>query len=104
MAGHIAFFNGVDATGFNGLWVTNGTAAGTFELTGISGASTNGIDPSYLTLFNGEALFLGFDTAGDDGLWVSNGTAAGTFELGGVGSSGISGASAGGVDPQDLIV
>jgi ELWxxDGT repeat protein len=111
MAGQIAFFNGVDADGLNGLWVTNGTAAGTFELgglgdAGISGAYTGGIGvaPSSLTFFNGEALFLGADAADDGGLWVTNGTAAGTYELGGLGDSGISGASAGGLDPQDMTV
>ena len=32
MAGHIAFFDGVDAAGLYGLWVTNGTAAGESKL------------------------------------------------------------------------
>jgi ELWxxDGT repeat protein len=33
-----ALFEGADNTGQYGLWVTNGTAAGTFEFTGITGA------------------------------------------------------------------
>ena len=36
-------FDGTDAAGDLGLWVTNGTAAGTHELTGISGAYTGGL-------------------------------------------------------------
>jgi len=32
-------FRGVDANGQAGLWVTDGTAAGTHELTGISNAN-----------------------------------------------------------------
>ena len=89
MAKHIALFQGRDTVGQPGLWVTDGTAAGTFELTGISGANTNfGINPGELTFFNGEVLFDGRDTAGQLGLWVTNGTAAGTFEL-----TGISGAN-----------
>jgi hypothetical protein len=35
-------FRGFSAVDF-GLWVSNGTAAGTHELTGISGAFTGGI-------------------------------------------------------------
>jgi len=37
-------FNGADSNNFGGLWVTNGTAAGTSELTGISGTDTNSMD------------------------------------------------------------
>jgi ELWxxDGT repeat protein len=78
--------------------VTDGTAAGTFELTGISGAFTDGIDPAGFTFFNGEVLFAGFDTADHQGLWVTNGTAAGTFEL-----TGISGANTNfGINPGEL--
>ena len=36
-------FEGVDASGNNGLWESNGTVAGTYELTGISGANQNGV-------------------------------------------------------------
>ena len=35
-------FDGRDASGY-GLWVTNGTRAGTYELTGISGANASGL-------------------------------------------------------------
>jgi ELWxxDGT repeat protein len=99
MAKHLALFNGTDTDGLLGLWVTNGTPAGTSELTGISGASTGGLNPADLTVFNGEALFNGADAADNFGLWVTNGTPAGTFEL-----TGISGASTGGLDPADLTV
>jgi ELWxxDGT repeat protein len=97
-------FDGGDATGRDGLWVTNGTAAGTFELgglgnSGISGAFTGAVGflPFDLTVFNGEVLFEALDAAGDRSLWVTNGTVAGTFEV-----TGISGAYTGGLDPQDL--
>jgi ELWxxDGT repeat protein len=36
-------FEGRDAAGDYGLWVTNGAAAGTYELTDISGADGSGI-------------------------------------------------------------
>ena len=86
------FFNGVDASGGKGLWETNGTAASTHELTGISGVNSGGINPSEMTVFNGEVLFSGTDAAGNVGLWVSNGTAASTQEL-----TGINGAYASGI-------
>jgi ELWxxDGT repeat protein len=93
-------FNGIDAAGLSGLWMTNGTAAGTYELTGIAGAYTGGptgaapggLNPQDLTVFKNEVLFAGTDTAGAKGLWVTDGTAAGTHEL-----TGISGAYAAGI-------
>jgi ELWxxDGT repeat protein len=50
-------FNGLDTAGDASLWVTNATAAGTHELTGISGANAAGLNPSDMTAFNGEVLF-----------------------------------------------
>jgi ELWxxDGT repeat protein len=68
-------FDGLDANGSTfGLWVTDGTAAGTYELVGGFGGS----GPSYLTLFHNEVLFGVFDGSG---LWETDGTAAGTHEL-----------------------
>jgi ELWxxDGT repeat protein len=82
-------FSGVDAADTIGLWVTDGTAAGTHELTGIAGADgTGGLDPFGLTAFGGKVLFqqgVGIDNQ----LWVTDGTAAGTQELTGIsGNSG----------------
>ncbi len=75
------WFSGDDNTGNNGLWYTDGTAAGTHELTGIAGASTTGFNPDYLTVYNGKLLFEGLDLDGNEGLWITDGTAAGTQEL-----------------------
>ena len=79
---------GVAGDDVPGLWVTNGTAAGTFEIggvanIGISGISHGGMLPSdpEFTVFNGKVLFSGRDAANNQGLWVTDGTAAGTFEL-----------------------
>src|SRR5262249_55940950 len=95
---NLLMFAGVDTAGNNNLWVTDGTAKGTHELTGISGAYAGGIfggstgfSPDF-TKFNGEVLFDGLDAAGQNGLWVSNGTASGTHEL-----TGITGADANGM-------
>jgi ELWxxDGT repeat protein len=93
-------FDGHDASANLGLWVTNGTAFGTSELTGITGVYTglHGFQPRDMTVFNGEVLFQGVDAGAKVGLWVTNGTAAGTSELG------VSGVSSTGLDPQDLTV
>jgi ELWxxDGT repeat protein len=82
-------FEGIGALDTYGLWVTDGTAAGTHEVTGISGAnSTSGLAPGDMTVFNGKVLFSGIDanndTGLDNGLWVTDGTAAGTYELTGI--------------------
>ena len=94
-------FSGLDASGDMGLWVSNGTAAGTHELTGITGADSSGLAPSDLTVFNGEVLFRGLDQSGQAGLWITDGTIAGTHEL-----TGIAGASTTGIglDPSGFAV
>ena len=93
-------FGGRDLGGQAGLWTTDGTVAGTHELTGIAGAQTkgSGLDPSNITVYNGEALFSGYDAGGKLALWETNGTAAGTHEL-----TGIVGASTANFAPSDLI-
>src|SRR5262249_22660061 len=99
-------FNGYDATFGHGLWVTDGTAAGTHELTGISGAYTGGLDPFDLTVFNrwvngrprSELLISGHDANDHRGLWVSDGTAVGTHELA------VSGGNPIGLYPSELTV
>lgn len=92
-------FNGTDAAGKLGLWASDGTAAGTHELTGISGANGGGIWPTNMVVFKGAVLFNGRDANGNFGLWVTDGTATGTHEL-----TGISGANSGGLNPLDIMV
>jgi hypothetical protein len=71
-------FEGTDASGHAGLWETNGTADGTYELTGVP----NGVfSPADFTVFNNEVLFQGQDTSLLYGIWETNGTAAGTTEI-----------------------
>jgi ELWxxDGT repeat protein len=103
--GNKVLFEGTDASGVVGLWVTDGTAAGTHELTGINGAYSGGIFGTnffpYFTVFHNEVLFQGADANGQEGLWVTNGTAAGTHQLTGIKGANTSGA---GLDPEDLTV
>jgi ELWxxDGT repeat protein len=81
--GNKVLFQGYDASGKDGLWVTDGTSAGTSELT-VTGASSNGLlfsnNPEF-TVLGGQALFEGWDASGNVNVWVTDGTLAGTHEL-----------------------
>lgn len=84
MQNQLLLFQGVDASNTTGLWVTDGAAAGTRELTDIAGASPAGLLPSHLTAFDGKVLFSGRSATGALGLWVTDGTAGNTHELTGI--------------------
>ena len=79
-----AVFSGYDASDHINLWVTDGTAAGTSELTPAGayyyGLLDLGVSPDF-TALGGRLLFLGVDSSGHDSLWVTDGTSAGTSEL-----------------------
>jgi ELWxxDGT repeat protein len=72
-------FAGADSNGNENLWVTDGTASGTSELsvTGTGSLFNKGYLPSF-TVLGGKALFA---TDVQTELWVTDGTAAGTSEL-----------------------
>jgi ELWxxDGT repeat protein len=79
---------GVAGDDVPGLWITNGTAAGTFELGGVANIGIPNISPGGMlpidpdfTVLNGVVLFSARDAANNQGLWVSDGTVANTFEL-----------------------
>ena len=96
-----AVFKGEDASGHENLWVTDGTVAGTSELT-VAGAYAGGlfnsaVDPDF-TAFGGRALFLGSDASGHPDLWVTDGTSAGTSEVM------VAGAYSNGLTPSDITV
>ena len=77
--GDEVLFRGIDTAGAFGLWMTNGTATGTTEITGIDGTASTGINPTDMTVFNGKALFNGARRGRRNlGLWTTDGTAAGT--------------------------
>ncbi len=106
--GNEVLFEGQDSAGHFGLWETNGTAAGTTEIgglsdAGVSGASASGLQPANMAVFGGEVLFEGADSAGHAGLWETNGTAAGTTEIGGLENAGVSGASSTGLQPSQMV-
>ena len=66
--------------GHSGLWITDGTSAGTSELT-VSGADPNGVVPSNFTVLGTKAVFEGLDAGFQRYLWVTDGTSGGTSEL-----------------------
>src|SRR5712691_4500135 len=72
-----ALFEGYDANGNDSLWVTDGKAAGTSELT-VAGSDANGlffnVTAPDLTVLAGKALFVGEDADGNINLWVTDGT------------------------------
>ena len=77
--GSEALFTGNDASFRSALWVTNGTGAGTSELS-VAGASSEA--PSFgFVAFGSKVLFSGNDANHHRELWITNGTAAGTSEL-----------------------
>ena len=93
--GDQVLFRGIDTAGASGLWMTNGTASGTMEIT--AGAASGGINPTDITVFNGAALFNGVNAAGKLGLWTTDGTAEGTKEVTSTGGSA-------GLNPTDMTV
>jgi ELWxxDGT repeat protein len=105
MLPNVFFFQGVDSSGHAGLWETDGTVAGTFELTGIAGASSTGLDPVELAPLNAnEVMFNGVDKGGLSGLWETDGTAAGTHELTGIAGAATIDPGLPGLYPSDLTV
>jgi hypothetical protein len=82
--GNQALFEGDDAGGAASLWVTDGTSAGSNELS-VAGSSARGLFTNviapHLTVFAGKALFVGDDASGNISLWTTDGTGAGTSEL-----------------------
>jgi ELWxxDGT repeat protein len=78
--GSKVLFEGVDTNDHPGLWVTDGTAAGTSQVP-VAGASSSGLQPRDFTVLGNKAVFAGVDNAGILRVWATDGTAAGTSEI-----------------------
>ena len=105
--GPSVLFNGAtgDASNTNELWVSDGTAVGTKELSGgLAGEASSGLNPTdIVSLGNGNAVFIGYDSNDNNKptLWVTDGTSAGTQEIGGLNNIKIPDANADyGLTPQ----
>jgi hypothetical protein len=106
--GIVVFFQGKDGSGqpsTHDLWVSDGTAAGTFAVGGVQNAGVagtlGGLSPLDITPFGGGVLFRGADSS-RQGLWFSDGAASGTFEIGGANNSGVAGVDSGQLAPNDI--
>lgn len=77
-------FQAADTNGYSGLWVTNGTVAGTSALT-VPGTNTSCgpfcLEVPDITAIGGKAVFMAVDTSNHQNLWVTDGTQAGTKKL-----------------------
>jgi ELWxxDGT repeat protein len=82
----VALFQGEDDSGNVGLWMTDGTGAGTHEIapSTITGASLQ-FDPDSFIVYQGKVYFAAENNTTDTGdggnLWVTDGTAAGTTQI-----------------------
>ena len=76
-------FSGLDSTGHFQLWETDGTVAGTQELTTTTTpAFHQGVAPSGMEVYDSRVLFSGLDANGVvTSLWTTDGTTAGTHEV-----------------------
>src|SRR5690348_14453285 len=63
------------------LWITDGTRAGTKELTSIGSNYHNGLQPYDITVFGNQLLFNGYDANGNNALWEMSDINAGPQEL-----------------------
>ena len=85
--GGLLVISGSNAAQRRGLWVSDGTGAGTTPLA-VPGLAPNGDyngRPAGLLAFGGDrAAFTAYDAAGRSGVWVTDGTVAGTIGLPGV--------------------
>jgi ELWxxDGT repeat protein len=75
---YFAANNGVSDTE---LWVTDGTATGTFLLADIEKSSHRGSDPRYLIAIGNTLFFSAYVSTSGYELWKSDGTAHGTVRI-----------------------
>ena len=83
VVGDKVVFDGIDVNGSANLWVTDGTSAGTSQLTFYRGfwpLFQGGLNPHF-TLLGSKLLFEGWDSSGRLNPWITDGTSAGTSEL-----------------------
>jgi ELWxxDGT repeat protein len=104
VVGSRVIFAGTDTLGTSsiphiGLWSTDGTIAGTVEIS-VNGADANGVQPLDVTAISAtQAVFNGQDSSGSYGLWITDGTTGGTYELNGI--AGMS-TGTGGLNPGNI--
>jgi len=73
-----AVFKATNTGTNNELWVTDGTADGTFMLREINPSPSAGSSVTQITVYNSEAYFSADDGEHGAELWKTDGTSAGT--------------------------
>ena len=98
--GNRILFAGADKNNAVGLFITDGTNSGTYEIgenadAGLTSYSQSpnatGLNPTQLFANGDEVLFNGLDSSGHYELWSSDGTASNTKELDGLTNEGADG-------------
>ncbi len=81
--GNKVIFGGQDASGQYSVWVTDGSGAGTTELTTHFGNASffSGPGPRNFTPVAGKSVFTAPDARGGQSVWATDGTSPGTVEL-----------------------
>ena len=88
-AGGLTAFINEGSNGSGTLWVTNGSASGTTEITNAAlGANLN--TAIKMVSLNGKAAFAAVNAAGDYSVWTTDGTSAGTVQIFDGGDAGAS--------------
>jgi ELWxxDGT repeat protein len=90
VAGNLVFFEGsglVGAGGGYGLWVTDGTTAGTQQLVVAGTDSQYGPQPVEIVALGNRVLVSGTDASDKNALFISDGTSAGSYEIPWAGNS-----------------
>src|SRR5712692_4171156 len=92
-------FEGNGTTHSTGLWVTDGTSAGTWEIATADPSFNTSTDPQFLVSLGSHVIFSAHDLHSSNSvLWVSDGTSPGTFELS------VTGASTSSFFPRPLVL
>ena len=84
--GNKALFTAVDAQGSVGVWVTDGTVAGTTELPGVVG-NIYGVPVAMLS--GGRVAFVAANASGQKGVYVTDGTTVTAIQPAGAAASGL---------------
>lgn len=84
--GSKAAFSATDAQGNSGVWVTDGTVAGTVELAGVTDKSA-GLPMAALP--GGRLAFIATDAADHENVFVTDGTAVTELQVGAASASGL---------------
>jgi len=80
----VRFFRATDGSNGYELWVTDGTALGTFMLKDINipgGMGASNSQPTFFTLFGNTVYFSASDGVVGTAMWKTDGTAAGTVQV-----------------------